>query len=67
MKTRIFLLFTALLYAGCAVGPNYQRPDIQAPVAFRAPTPLPPQEAASIADLVRMAADLQIAPEGKVR
>jgi multidrug efflux system outer membrane protein len=47
----MFLLLTAFLYAGCAVGPNYRRPDIQAPAAFRAPAPLPPQQAASIADL----------------
>ena len=33
------------------MGPNYQRPDIPAPAAFRAPEPLPPQQAASIADL----------------
>jgi multidrug efflux system outer membrane protein len=51
MKTRMLLLLTALLYAGCAVGPNYRRPAMQAPAAFRAPEPLPPQQAASIADL----------------
>jgi multidrug efflux system outer membrane protein len=51
MKTHKLLLLTALLHAGCAVGPNYRRPNIQAPVAFRAPEPLPPQQAASIADL----------------
>jgi len=51
MKTRVLLSLAAFLYAGCAVGPNYRRPDIHAPAAFRAPTPLPPQEAASIADL----------------
>jgi len=51
MKTRMFLLLTAFLYAGCAVGPNYRRPDIHSPAAFRAPEPLPPQQAASIADL----------------
>jgi len=37
--------------AGCAVGPNYRRPNITAPTAFRAPEPLPPQQAASVADL----------------
>jgi len=51
MKTRMFLLLTSLLYAGCGVGPNYRRPVIQTPAAFRAPGYLPPQEAASIADL----------------
>lgn len=50
MKTRLFLLLTALLYAGCAVGPNYRRPSISTPSAFRAPEPVPSQEA-SIADL----------------
>lgn len=28
-------LLGALLVAGCAVGPNYQRPDVHAPVSFR--------------------------------
>jgi multidrug efflux system outer membrane protein len=51
MKTRTFSLLTVLLLAGCAVGPNYRRPGMQAPAAFRAPEPLPPQQAASIADL----------------
>lgn len=51
MKTRTFSLLTVLLLAGCAVGPNYWRPGMQAPAAFRAPEPLPPQQAASIADL----------------
>jgi multidrug efflux system outer membrane protein len=51
MKTRIFLLLIVFLYAGCAVGPNYQRPQIPVPSDFRAPEPLPPQQAASIADL----------------
>jgi len=36
---------------GCAVGPNYQRPNIPAPPTFRAPEPLPPDQAASLADL----------------
>ena len=51
MQTRAFLLLGALILAGCAVGPNYRRPNISAPAAFRAPEPLPPQQAASIADL----------------
>src|ERR1700681_4563035 len=41
----------AILLTGCTVGPNYHRPAINAPGAFRAPTPLPPSESASLADL----------------
>ena len=33
------------------VGPNYKRPAIQTPASFRAPDPLPPDQAKSIADL----------------
>ena len=51
MQTRTFLVLTALLSAGCAVGPTYRRPQMAAPSSFRAPEPLPSQEAASIADL----------------
>ena len=51
MKTRMFLLLTALLYAGCAAGPNYRRPRIETPSTFRAPEPLPPQQTVSVADL----------------
>jgi len=51
MNTRVFLLLTAFMYAGCAVGPNYRRPKIEVPTGFRAPEPLPPNEAASVADL----------------
>jgi len=47
----MLLLLTASLYAGCAVGPNYHRPKIEAPSSFRASVPLPAREAASIADL----------------
>jgi multidrug efflux system outer membrane protein len=36
---------------GCAVGPNYKRPITSVPTSFRAPDPLPPQQAASVADL----------------
>src|SRR3982074_511620 len=41
---------TALL-TGCTVGPNYRRPTIKVPENFRAPDPLPPPQAASLADL----------------
>lgn len=51
MNARILLVLTAFLLTGCRIGPNYRRPDIQVPAAFRAPQPLPPQQAASLADL----------------
>ena len=41
----------SILSSGCTVGPNYKRPAIQTPAAFRAPTPLPPGESSSLADL----------------
>jgi outer membrane protein, multidrug efflux system len=40
-----------LVLGGCTVGPNYQRPKIATPAQFRAPDPLPPQDAFSLADL----------------
>jgi multidrug efflux system outer membrane protein len=39
------------LLAGCTVGPNYVRPTVATPPAFRAPEPLPAPQAASLADL----------------
>lgn len=47
----IIALFIAGLSVGCTLGPNYQRPSVQVPASFRAPDPLPPGQAASIADL----------------
>src|SRR5215469_77221 len=41
----------AALLTGCAVGPNYQRPEVPLPTSFRAPVPLPENQAASLADL----------------
>jgi len=41
----------AVLLTGCTVGPNYHRPAVQTPDTFRAPTPLPSNESASLADL----------------
>jgi outer membrane protein, multidrug efflux system len=43
-------LATAML-TGCTVGPNYHRPDVQAPATYRAPTPLPRNESMSLADV----------------
>src|SRR6185369_9761620 len=41
----------AIWLAGCLVGPNYKRPTVQTPNTFRAPEPMPPPQAASLADL----------------
>jgi multidrug efflux system outer membrane protein len=46
-----FIAIPLLFLTGCAVGPNYQRPVVPAPVTFRAPEPLPADQAASLADL----------------
>ena len=49
MKYATILL--ALFSASCTVGPNYHRPAVQIPENFRAPEPLPPAKAESLADL----------------
>src|SRR5580698_4226218 len=57
MKRRIAFLLgpiwlvAVVLLAGCTVGPNYTRPTAAVPQNFRAPDPLPPAQAASLADL----------------
>jgi outer membrane protein, multidrug efflux system len=51
MRGRAFLILIAGLSAGCAVGPNYQRPTTPIPTSFRAPEPISPSQAASFADL----------------
>jgi len=51
MHSRICLPLAAVLLAGCTVGPNYKRPATDVPANFRAPEPLPPPQAASLADL----------------
>ena len=51
MPNRICLVLVAVLLVGCAVGPNYKRPATGVPDTFRAPEPLPPAQAASLADL----------------
>ena len=48
---RLSFLPLVIVLTGCAVGPNYERPNIPAPPTFRAPEPLPPDQAASLADL----------------
>jgi multidrug efflux system outer membrane protein len=50
-KALIASSWAAILLTGCTVGPNYRRPAIAAPAAFRAPAPLPPGESSSLADL----------------
>jgi multidrug efflux system outer membrane protein len=50
-RFRLPLLIGVVLLAGCAVGPNYKRPAVQVPQAFRAPDPAPAPEPASLADL----------------
>jgi multidrug efflux system outer membrane protein len=46
-------LITATFFAGCRVGPNYRRPDVQPPPSFRDPSEIPQvqAQAASYADL----------------
>jgi len=51
MRARTLLILLTLLSPACMVGPNYKRPAIPTPAAFRAPEPLPPGQAESIADL----------------
>jgi multidrug efflux system outer membrane protein len=41
----------AVLLTGCAVGPDYKRPQVAVPANFRAPEPLAELQAASLADL----------------
>jgi multidrug efflux system outer membrane protein len=47
----ITVLLATVCVTSCAVGPNYHRPAVQMPQAFRAPDPLPAPQAASFADL----------------
>ena len=41
----------AAILTGCVVGPNYKRPQVAVPTSYRAPVPLPPDQASSLADL----------------
>lgn len=41
----------AVLWSGCRVGPNYARPSIPAPAAYRAPLPIPDSGAAPLANV----------------
>ena len=53
MQKRLFAAATMIaLLSGCMVGPDYKRPPVTAPDAFRAvPAPAPAPDARSIADL----------------
>src|SRR3984893_17487256 len=48
---RYAIVFLLIFSTACAVGPNYRRPAVQIPENFRAPEPLPPLKAESLADL----------------
>jgi multidrug efflux system outer membrane protein len=48
---RYLIVALAVLSSACVVGPNYRRPAVQIPENFRAPEPLPPPKAESLADL----------------
>jgi multidrug efflux system outer membrane protein len=47
----IAVLIATVCLTSCTMGPNYHRPVVQVPQAFRAPEPLPAPQAASFADL----------------
>ncbi len=47
----VAIAIAAALLSSCAVGPNYARPTVPVPTNFRAPDPLPPPQAESLADL----------------
>jgi len=47
MARRLAALFLSLLAAGCALGPNYKRPDVPVPAGWRE---MPPAEAATLAN-----------------
>jgi len=51
MRSLVVVIAVAALGTGCMVGPNYKRPAVAVPASFRAPEPLPPAQAESIADL----------------
>ena len=51
MALRTYFMLLAVVLTGCAVGPNYTRPSVAVPGNFRAPAPMSPPQAASLADL----------------
>src|SRR4030095_2170505 len=48
-KPRIIFTLVAGLLTGCAVGPNYRRPDLKPPEVFRSAAP--PADVTSLADV----------------
>src|SRR5712671_4158139 len=51
MRKSLTPALVATLLAGCSVGPNYQRPAVPAPIAFRAADTARSGDPASLADL----------------
>jgi NodT family efflux transporter outer membrane factor (OMF) lipoprotein len=51
MRRSVVFSFCLCLLTGCALGPNYKRPDAHTPVQFRQPAPVPPVDKNSLADL----------------
>ena len=51
MRRSLGGLMTALVLSGCVVGPDYRRPEIAVPSAFRGATPEAAQDARSFGDL----------------
>jgi outer membrane protein, multidrug efflux system len=51
MRRSIACLVTALVLSGCVVGPDYRRPEISVPSAFRGATPEAAQDARSFGNL----------------
>ena len=51
MRRAIGGLMTALVLSGCVVGPDYRRPEVAVPSAFRGATPEAAQDARSFGDL----------------
>ena len=49
--SKVATVLALVLLSGCTVGPNYHRPTIQTPNAFRSPTPTTGSDPASLADL----------------
>ena len=48
---RVAIAVMGVTLVGCTTGPDYKRPLVQTPANFRSPSPLPPPEAGSLADL----------------
>lgn len=51
MKQLLLIAAVAIFSGGCTVGPNYQRPALAVPAAFRAPQPISADQSNSLANL----------------